>query len=526
MTQTIDPRILYSQSPFFLDFIEGKNATTEFLEHSITSLNRLAEARQAFLSQSTRSDTCDALLGYNRTLDASADTMGNIERLRDPKSLCVIGGQQVGFLGGPLFVIYKIVSIVRTASWLSDRLEVPVVPVFWLASEDHDFAEINHTRWLDDSGALRTISFDWEGQGRPIEQLSITETVRQAFGEASQKISFSKASDAAIFSSVKDDTYCKWHARMWSRLFSRDGLIIVEPQVLRPLAKPFFLRALSEPNVIRAALEQSASQLEAKGYPVPLDPSRSGRLFGLAENGIRQRIEESAVEPGSPDPSTYSADAPLRPLLADSLLPTVANILGPSELAYHAMLRPLYEQWSIPQPLVIPRQSATIITKADFELLSGLGIEISEALQPEFKPGEIVKRLASEELSLEFSKTRARMEEALLPLKDHLSQLDPGLEIRWHQTLDQAQHQVERLEDRAIRAELARRGISVKSLRNLKPLLRPMEEAQERILSAFSFIARFGIEWIHEMIVSSEPCRFGEPDRFEHQLIVLEEPHE
>lgn len=518
--QSIDPHILYSESPFFLDFIEGRKGATEFFEHSINSVHRLGEARQAYFTQHTRSEICDVLQEYNRTLDASAQTMGNIERLRDPNALCVIGGQQAGFLGGPLFVVYKIASMIRTAAWLSDRLSIPVLPIFWLASEDHDFTEINHTRWLDDSGALRTISFDWKEQGRPIEQLPMIETIHRAFEEANQRISFSKASDAAIFSPAENDTYCTWHASIWSRMFSHAGLIIVEPRILRPLAKPFFMRVLSEPDVIRAALDQSASQLENCGYPVPLEPSRAGRLFGFTEDGIRKRIEESPSELNLPDPIAYSTDAALRPLLADSLLPTIANILGPSELAYHAMLHPLYQHWEIPQPLAIPRQGATVIPKADFELLGGLAIEISEALHPEFNPTDIAKRMASDESATEFAAAQERLEDALLPLKSHVIKLDPGLETRWRQTVDQVQHQVARLEDRAVRAELARRGISVKNVQSLKPLLRPMEKAQERILSAFSFIAKYGVEWIHEMITR------GEPVRFEHQLIVLEESHE
>ncbi len=524
MTQSIDPRILYSESPFFLDFLEGKESATEFFEHSLASAGRLAEKREAFPDQRTRSGTCDALLEYNRMLDAPAEAMGNIERLRNVNALCVIGGQQAGFLGGPLFVIYKIVSVIRAAAWLSDRLDAPVVPVFWLASEDHDFAEINHTRWLDDSGALRTISFDWEEQGHPIEQMPITEAVRHAFNEANRKISFSRASDAVVFKPEESDDYCRWHARIWSRLFSHDGLILVEPHVLRPLAKPFFVRALSEPNVIRGSLAQGAARLTEHGYPVPLDLSNAGTLFEISMDGKRRRIEPPPEGTprtiGHPPAKTCSTDAALRPLLADSLLPTIANILGPSELAYHAMLCPLYKQWNIPQPLAIPRQGATVIPKAGFELLSDLGVGISEALHPEFKPADVIRRLASDELNLEFSEAQARLEEALLPLKDRLIQLDPGLETRWRQTVDQARHQVERLEDRAIRAELGRRGIPVKDLQRLKTLLQPTEKPQERVLSAFSFIANYGVEWIHKMIAR------GEPDRFEHQLIVLEELNE
>ncbi|MFC2095484.1 bacillithiol biosynthesis cysteine-adding enzyme BshC [Candidatus Bipolaricaulota bacterium] len=520
MTQTIDPRILYSQSPFFLDYIEGKESATDFFQNSISSIRRLAEARKEVPNEQTRSDVCDALLKYNRTLDAPSGTLANIERLRSSTTLCVIGGQQAGFLGGPLFVIHKIASIIRTASWLSAHLDIAVVPIFWLASEDHDFDEINNTRWLDDSGALRTIAFDWDERGRPIEHLPISESVRDAFSEACQKISFANPTDAAIFTPTEDDSYCTWHARMWSRLFADSGLIIVEPRVLRPAAKPLFAQALIEAADIGAALAQSASLLKAQGYTAPLDPATSGRLFHFDNNGVRQRIHDFSDAVHALDSIEFSADAALRPILADSLLPSIANILGPSELAYHAMLRPLYERWEIPQPLAVPRHGATLITEAGFNLLADLGIEISDALRPEFKPADLAKRLASEELTSRFSDAHERLEEALMPLRDHLSLLDPGLETRWRQTVDQARHQVDRLEERAIRAELARRGISVKKVQNLKPLLRPMDKPQERILSAFSFIAKYGVEWVHEMIAR------GEPDRFEHQLVVLKESND
>jgi uncharacterized protein YllA (UPF0747 family) len=482
-------------------------------------------------------------------LDAPSQTIANIEQLRGSEALCVIGGQQAEFLGGPLFVLYKIVSIIQTAAWLSDRLAVPVIPVFWLASEDHDFAEINHTRWIDDSGTLRTISFEWEGQGRPIEKLPITGEIQRAFAEARQKIHFSNADAAALFAPAANDDYCTWHARLWSRAFAEYGLIMVEPRVLRRLADPFFTRALTNQREIRECLARGAHQLETSGYPVPLDPARSGEPFTITAEGSRLRTP-SPREDSFEASLTYSADAALRPLLADSLFPTIANILGPSELAYHGMLRPLYEHMQIPQPLAIPRQGATLLSRKELQLLADFGVDVSDALEPTFKPADAAKRVTSKELQSEFREARSRLKETLLPLQDILSQIDPGLETRWHQTVDQVQHQVDRLEDRATRADLARRGLSVKNLQNLKPWLLPMEKPQERILSGFSMIAKYGVKWIHDMIGLGKPARFGEPGRssapnqfgelsragepfrsddlsqFKHQLIVLEEIHE
>lgn len=520
MIHTIDPRIPYSQSPFFLDYIEAKDSTSHCFQHSLESVDRLTQERRLIPSPQTRNKLCDVLLNYNRRLDAPAKAIANIEQLRAPETLCVIGGQQAEFLGGPLFVVYKIVSIIQTAAWMSERLSVPVIPVFWSASEDHDFAEINHTRWIDSSGTLRTISFDWDGQGKAIEQLPITDAVRSAFDEARQKISFSNAVDAALFTPEAGDDYCTWHARMWSRTFADYGLIMVEPRVLRPLAKSFFARALTNQRAIQDRLAEGAKQLASQGYPVLLDQARSGGLFEINEEGFRLRVDAITNEDSVDSSLTYSTDAALRPILADSLLPTIANVLGPSEIAYHAMLRPLYEHWQVPQPLAIPRQGATLIPGNGLNQLTDFGLAPSEAVNPMFKPADVVKAAASEVLRSEFADAKGRMEEALTPLRETLSQLDPGLEVRWRQAVDQAQHQLERLEDRAIRADLARRGLSVKNLRALKPFLLPMEKPQERILSGFSIIAKYGVNWIHDMISN------GEPSRFEHQLIVLEEPHE
>ncbi|MBU1049862.1 bacillithiol biosynthesis cysteine-adding enzyme BshC [Candidatus Bipolaricaulota bacterium] len=521
MPHTIDPHTLYSDAKFFLDYIEANKQTADFFQHSGTSLFRLAEARETLFSPQTRAEVCDALLGYNQWIDAPDAARQNVQRLRDPKALCVIGGQQAGFLGGPLFVLYKIASIIRTAAHLSEQLNLPVVPVFWLASEDHDFAEINHMRWMDESGALRTISFDWEGEGRPIESLPITAAVSQAYREANEKMTFSVASDSDLFSPVEGDNYCTWHARVWSRLFAKHGLILVEPRVLRSAATPLFQRVLAERVEIQHGLTDSSIRLRNLGYPVPLDPNRSGTLFEILEDsGMRQLLTQEIATFASQPNRIFSSDAATRPLIVDSLLPTIANILGPSELAYHAMLRPLYEQWDIPQPLAIPRNGATVIPARGLQSLTDWGIDVAAMLLPNFNPADIVKNAASENLRSQFTAARDRIGDALMPLRSFLAQIDPGLETRWHQTVDQARYQVDRLEDRAIRADLARRGLSVKALQNLKPWLLPMDKPQERILSAFSFIARYGIKWIDDMIAH------GELHRFEHQLIVLEESHE
>ncbi len=510
MTPALDPHIVYPEAHLFLDYLDARGETS-FFEYNMNSLPCAAAARQASLDTTTRAKVTDVLLAYNQQLAASQATLSHLADLRTDGALCVIGGQQAGFLGGPVFVLYKIVSIIRRAQQLSRQLDVPVVPIFWLATEDHDFSEINHIRWVNPAAALQTIKFDWQERGRAIEQLPITKDIRSAYEDALDKLPFSSAFDRQLLEPASSDTYARWHARLWSRLFAPWGLILVEPHVLRPLSNRFFERARTETDEIQHDLEVSAAQLSRHGYQPPLDPHRAGTLFVIPERGARRRIEDI----DSLHDVALSADAALRPVWADSLLPTVMNVLGPSELAYHAMLRPLYRRFNVPQPLAVPRSSGTIVDADDARLLDELGLHAADVISPSFDVSEILRTIGSPQLRSEFAHASTRLRAALEPLRTLLQDIDPGLTARWDQTLDQSRHQLDRLEDRALRAELSHRGISAKQLAGLKVRLFPTGHPQERVIAAVSVLARYGVEWIYDLIDREEW------DPFDHHLVVL-----
>jgi len=342
MIERIAPRLLHPESRFFLDYIGGEQSALRAFEYAPNALTAAAEARRSF--RFPREELAARLRDYNAKLTNSSLVHASIEALADPTTLCVIGGQQAGFLGGPLFTVYKVVSVLRAAAWLSDRLKARTVPIFWLASEDHDFTEINRARFLNASGDLQTISFEWEGRGRPIEHLPITSQVRTAMDDALALFSENRTTARDLFLPDASDDYAAWHARIWSRLFADSGLVLVEPRTVRAMAGPFFSRALAAAEEITSSLSERVAELRQAGYAAPIDPERAGGLFTFAEGGRRVRIDVPSdhVDLAAGSPEAYSPDALLRPLLVDSLFPTAVNVLGPSEIAYHSLLRPLY----------------------------------------------------------------------------------------------------------------------------------------------------------------------------------------
>ena len=509
MTTAIDPRILYPENPLFLDYGDRRETAVRLFEGPREDPLEAASAVRGV--SRPRSELAASLRAYNEQLDASEKSIRNAQSLRDPATLCVLGGQQAGFLGGPSYTAYKILSIIRSAERLSSALDVPVAPVFWLASEDHDVGEVNRALLLDDDGSLRRISFGETERGRAIETLPITGQMRSAAAEVLARFPDAAASIRDLFCAANGDDYATWHARIWSHLFAGSGLVLVEPRTVRHLAGHLFEIALSRAGDVTAALREGTERLVKAGYDPPLDPDRAGRPFLIDTSGRRVR---AGAAPRRSD-EAFSADVALRPVFADALFPTIANVLGPSEMAYHAMLAPLYDLFEVPQPIPVPRTGYTLLSEEEEDLLREIRVPIEVAISTGFDPKLVLRRAASDRVQDQFAAARRGVESALEPLLPVLSELDPGLEARWRQTSEHAGQAINRLEERANRADLARRGVSAKRLHTLRASLRPADKPQERGLSFVHFAIRFGIEWLDGLLAPEDS------DRFSHHAVTI-----
>jgi len=506
----IAPNRLYPDNRLFLDYVARRDKVLDLFQLRPSSWREAAERRWAH--EIPRDDVADALTAYNRSIGAAAPALQAIGQLRSPDALCVISGQQAGLLGGPPYTVYKILSTIRLARHLSGDLGVPVIPIFWLASEDHDLTEINHVRWLSTDGSFQTAAFGETAPLRAIESLPITDEIRRVASEAEDALAL-PADLRDLLQPAESDDYSRWHARIWSRLFANDGLVMVEPRILRSLSGPFFERALAQRERIRAGLETASASLAARGYEPSLDPETAGLPFQIDVAGARTRVRNPAYDPAV----VYSADAALRPVLADTLFPAIASVLGPGEIAYHAQLRPVYEALGVSQPMYVARQGYTVISEGDADLLDRLDVRPEAAFDPSFDPQPRIDEQVPEKISSGFARAREEVRAALTPLKPLAQDADPGLEARWRQLVDHAENEVTQLEGRVARAQLARAGLSVRRLRAILESLRPGGQPQERAVSFVHLLARFGVEWIHQLPGADHP------DRFSHYVVILHE---
>jgi bacillithiol biosynthesis cysteine-adding enzyme BshC len=504
----------------YLDYVAGRGEALGFYSHSPSSFEEALKARKGY--RYPRQEVVRLLTTYNARLGAHTCAMENIAALDSPAAFCVVSGQQAGFLGGPAYTAYKIVTSIRLAEHLAQTLSVRVVPIFWLASEDHDFGEVNHADLLRDDGQVGRVSFRWHDEGRPIADLPLTKDVKQAYDTYFQTLP-----QGPFFSQVKEwfdptdkDSYVEWDARVWARLFSQRGLVLVEPRTLRPPAGDFIRFALGQSEEIRRRLDEVSQRLTEAGYRPALDSEQAGYLYTFDQDGRRVRVSDPGerLAQSEFDPRQYSTDAALRPLFADAMLPVIASVLGPGETAYQGMLRPLYDLFEVPQPVLFPRKSYTVADQRQVERLAQYGTTVAQVLTEQMDADEVFSNLvpaAEEEM---FDSASRDIQAALAPLRDYLADIDPSLERTWTQTLINATRNLDKLKERAIRARLGRQGLSKGNLQGLKNALLPKGLLQERVYPLPHLLNQYGPELLDVLLGA------GELDCHSHHVLTLEEP--
>ena len=502
---------VYGNSRFYLDYLAGR--ADRYFTHPAGTVGGAVRARDAAdaASGDRRRQLADALTAYNRALGAPAAAREAAAALADPDCCCVHTGQQAGLMGGPVYTLYKIASAIRLAARYQEQLGRRCVPVFWLASEDHDLGEINHAHYLAGDGSIGRVRFAWEGEGRSISDLPVTPEVANAAAEFFRRQPTGEfVSYARELFTPRGSGFAQALAAAFARLFGDHGLVLMEPHLLRPLFPGFFRRAVAAGPEVQAILARAAQALAADGYPVPLAPERAGTLFQYVDG---QRVRLAAGEQ-PPAAAMLSTDATLRPVLADLALPSVATVLGPGEVAYQAMLRGIYQLFGVPQPLVVPRQSYTVVPAAAAATLTQFDLVPTQIVGPEFSVSAAFNAAVPAGERARFAYLRGELHDLWAPLERQVTATDPNLAHTWRRSLGHAERAVDRLEERATRALMSRRGAGRGELQRLRDLVWPRGRPQERVLPAAHFLARYGPAFVPALLAACDP------ELREHEILM------
>jgi len=501
-------------SPFFLDYLAGREKVAAFLRPGGFELDAIAAAAQA-AAGADRKAVADAL-ARQQEARGSKEAAERARKLATPGAVAVVTGQQAGLFGGPLFVLWKALGTVAVARRLEAERGQPVVPVFWVASDDHDFAEVRAATVVDAAGSLRTLRYDprEEPIGRPAWAISLDETVGGLVDELARALPVALGKDETVELVAScyraGETLSSAFARLVSRLLPE--LVVLDPSdaELKRLSVPVLARELAEGSPSsKLALEAGKALLEA-GYhqQVPVRPGflnvfavvdGQRRALAIANGtvevrGTRERWPIAEAQKRlEADPRAWSPGALLRPLVQDALLPTAAYVAGPAELAYHAQIGPSYAHFGIPRPVLLPRPSLTLVEPAQARALEAEQLTLGDLAGD---PERLVARWAREDypdVEAAFAGAREAIERELGTLEAVLGAHDPTLRSAAAATRGRALHPVVGLHEKALRALKKRDQGRAERLRRTRDVLLPGGSLQERGLGLISFVARHGL---------------------------------
>jgi bacillithiol biosynthesis cysteine-adding enzyme BshC len=519
-------------SNIFRDFLSYSPHIRKFYPTQPDAAHIAAFAKTVKQDPSRQARVADALERQNRTWGASEATLQNIERLKNG-AFAVVTGQQVGLFGGPLLSLLKAASVLALARQVQ-ALGVECVPVFWMASEDHDLAEVNQTLMLTHDFEQAPFTAPTDGiTGAPVANLRFAKGTNDIVTEVAALLGDSPAADYLRESYVEGETFSNAYAKLYARNFAGHGLILLDPAdpELHQIAAPLFADAIRRAGELDDALLARNRELQAGKYHEQVKvTAESTPLFGLVD-GARVSIHRAnggfrlGRESLSPDellqrietaPESVNANVLLRPVLQDYWLPTLAYIGGPAEIAYFAQVGVVYEKLLGRVTPVVSRMSATLIEPRIEKLLLKYQVQLPELFHGEYELRDcLAKRSLPPELKQNFQDGRRVVQEATERVSQSLQKLDPTLVEAAGRATNKMMYQLDRLERRAAKAELRRTEILIRHAAQIENSLFPHKTLQEREIGSLYFYAKYGPGLIDRLVeLAQTRCP-------EHKVLVL-----
>lgn len=531
----------FSQIPhttrLFTDFLEYSPSIRPFYPRSPRFADWVhQESARISYDSSRRACVAEILERQNKSWGASAKTLSNLELLRKG-AFAAVTGQQVGLFGGPMFAIYKALSAVKLAEEAS-KAGIDTVPIFWLATYDHDLAEVNHVSIPTAEGVLQTVTTpSHDVAGSPVSSVRLGDEIHSVLEEAIRLLGEGEAAQWLRDTYRPGETLGTAFARLYTRIFADWGVIVLDasdPELSR-VAEPMYREAIERAEELSTALLQRGEALERAGYHQQVKVTESSVLLFTLRQGARVPIhrqgEEFVVDGEklgeklsredllaqiASHPEQFSPNVLLRPVVEDYLLPTLAYTGGAAETAYFGQAGAIYESLLGRVTPILPRFSATIVEPKVQRLLEKHKIAITDVFgDPEELRREIAERSLPADLKLAFESAEKSFAASFAALKQSLERLDRTLVDAAETCRSKMQHQLEKLHSQAARAEAQKSELVARHADHLGNSLYPDKGLQERGIGAIYFLARYGKELLEQLYATIHT------DCHDHQVLEL-----
>src|SRR5437867_493777 len=517
--QCLPFREIPHSSRLFTDFLSWSPPIRPFYSRPPQFAEWIKDEAQGLRYDNSRRERVAAILErQNEGWGASSLTQQKIARFR-AGAVAIVTGQQVGLFGGPAFAIFKALTAIKLAEQAS-AAGIECVPVFWLATIDHDLEEINHVKVPGGEGVLCNVSTASQGVlDAPVGRVTLGPEIEAVVNSAAELLGDTEASSYLRESYRAGENLGSAFARLFTRLFADWGVILLDTSdpELHAIASPIYCDAVDRVRELNDGLLARGEELERSGYhqQVKVTPSStllfalhegarvavhrdsSGEDFSFAQeklsrSDLLQRIESS--------PDDCTPNVLLRPVIQDYLLPTLAYVGGSAEIAYFAQVDIIYRALLGRTTPAIPRFSATLVEPRAQSLLERYGLGLKDIFHgPELLREELARRTLPQDLQAAFERAEATLKDSMSSISRELSRLDKTLVESAENAGSKIRHQLEQLRARAARAELRQSEVLARHANLLSNTLYPNKTLQEREVAGIYFVSRYGREFLGEL---------------------------
>ncbi|MFC4023249.1 bacillithiol biosynthesis cysteine-adding enzyme BshC [Oceanobacillus longus] len=538
----IDPIQLKAQSQLITDYRNNKEEIMSFFDYS--PYNDVYEQRVRDLNGRTfeREKLTSVLHKMNHQWDAPLSTFNNIDQLNDAKSVVVIGGQQAGLLTGPMYTINKVISIIQFARKQEEELGIPVIPVFWIAGEDHDFDEINHI-YLPNVPQMKKYKLGHHMMEKksvsdiPIDRSVLSAWVDNLFEQLHETMYTKDIYDTIHTAMEKSQTYADFFARIIHHLFKDVGVVLIDSgnKEVRQLESRFFQDMIKHQPGISEGVFSALSDLNKKGYQVSLESGpHDGHLFYHKDNerilltrdhsgdwvGKQNEIRLTTDElmfTAENNPELLSNNVVTRPLMQELLFPTLAFIGGPGEVGYWAGLKQAFHTMDLKMPPVLPRLSITVVERQVAKALERYEIDIVSAVNDgvNIKKDKWLQSKSNPQVDELTSEIKKVIEKAHKPLRDLAKDIRSDLGDLSEKNLSYLYRDIDFIQGRLVKALEEKYAKELYEFDLINASLHPHGGLQERVWNPLQWVNEYGMEFIS--YITMTPCSFEK----EHYVVYL-----
>ena len=510
-------------SPLFQTYVSDFEGLAEYFAGNPASTTDLKAVAGCVVAhpRNHRHMLVEALQRQAVAYGADEASRRNIDLLLKPDTLTVVTGQQLGLGGGPLYTLFKTITTIQLAHSLSRQTGKAVVPVFWLEGEDHDLPEAGYLA-LPTSAGVEKVAYTGhtlpeKGNLGPVGQIVFNEQINEVLAQVESLLAPTdfRAELMALLRTVywPGTTFGLAFAQFITKLFPDSGLVLIAPNdpLLKQASLPLFQKAIQEQKPLFEALTTTSESLQAAGFHAQVTP-RPLNLFYVYE-GARYAIEPDEVgyrlkghnktfsEPEllaalEDTPTSFSPNVVLRPQMQDWLLPTVAYVGGPGEVAYFAQFKKVYEWSGIPMPIVYPRASATLMEGRIRKIIDKNQLHWPD-LAGDFESffQQLVRESSGGKTDAVFNQMIQKVYTELDHLKPYALVHDGSLDRAVEATRTNLTNELEKLRKRVLQAEKRNHDTLRDQAWKAKLALFPAN-LQERSVSFLYFLNKYGIELI------------------------------